>query len=53
MEHGLRVRVIGKLSLLPEDIRKMISEVMKLTEDNSKSFLNVAFSYTGTQHVEL
>jgi len=46
MEHGVCVRVIGNLSLLPKDICKLITEAMFMTKDNNKAFLNVAFAYT-------
>lgn len=47
MEHGVCIRIIGNLSLLPQDIRKLIAQAMILTKDNNKTFLNVAFAYTG------
>ncbi|KAL1131748.1 hypothetical protein AAG570_011361 [Ranatra chinensis] len=45
-EHGVKIRVIGNLSLLPPDIRKLVAEVELITKDNNKAVLNVAFSYT-------
>jgi ditrans,polycis-polyprenyl diphosphate synthase len=47
MEHGVCIRVIGNLSLLPQDIQKLIAQAMILTKDNNKAILNVAFAYTG------
>lgn len=46
MEHGICVRIIGNLSLIPEDICKLIAKAMIMTKDNKKAFLNVAFAYT-------
>jgi len=46
MDVGVCVRVIGNLSLIPEDVRKLIAEAMTLTKKNNKAFLNLAFSYT-------
>uniref|UniRef100_A0A1B6ELQ6 Alkyl transferase n=1 Tax=Cuerna arida TaxID=1464854 RepID=A0A1B6ELQ6_9HEMI len=46
MENGVRIRVIGNISLLPLDLAKLIAEVELLTKDNSKAILNVAFAYT-------
>lgn len=46
MEQGLCIRVIGNLSLLPEDLRKVIVKVMIITKNNKKLILNVAFAYT-------
>lgn len=55
-EYGVRIRVIGNLSLLPEDLQKLIAQAMLETESNNKLFLNVAFSYTSrdemTQSIE-
>lgn len=45
MEHGVCVRVIGNLSLLAEDVCKLIAQVMVMTKDNNKAFLNIAFAY--------
>ncbi|KAG8230492.1 hypothetical protein J437_LFUL013534 [Ladona fulva] len=46
MEHGVRIRIIGNLSLLPHDVQKLIAEAMLMTQENNKAFLNVAFAYT-------
>ncbi|XP_067634832.1 dehydrodolichyl diphosphate synthase complex subunit DHDDS [Eurosta solidaginis] len=55
-EHGVRIRVIGNIELLPEDLQTLISKVMIQTGNNDKLFLNIAFSYTSrdemTQSVE-
>jgi ditrans,polycis-polyprenyl diphosphate synthase len=47
MERGVCIRVIGNLSLLPQDIQKLVAQVIILTKDNKKAFLNVALAYTG------
>lgn len=46
MEHGVCIRVIGNLSFVPQDVRSLMAEAMRITKDNNKAFLNVAFSYT-------
>ncbi|KAK2579271.1 hypothetical protein KPH14_008230 [Odynerus spinipes] len=46
MEHGVCVRVIGNLELIPDNVRKLIAEAMLITKNNNKAFLNVAFAYT-------
>lgn len=51
MEEGVCIRVIGNLSLVPEDIRKMIAEAMLMTKDNKKATLNVAFAYTSRDEI--
>lgn len=45
-EQGICIRVIGNLSLLSEDMRKLFAEAMILTKNNNKATLNIAFSYT-------
>lgn len=47
MERGIKIRIIGNISLLPEDLIKLIAEAELATKDNSNAILNVAFSYTG------
>lgn len=44
--HGVRIRVIGNLSLLPEELQQVIAKAMLCTEKNDKLFLNIALSYT-------
>lgn len=51
MENGICIRVIGNLSLLPEDIRRLIAKAMILTKDNNKAILNVAFAYTSREEI--
>lgn len=48
-EHGVRINVIGNLTLLPEDLQALINEAMVSTKDHNKAFLNVAFAYTGNK----
>ncbi|XP_076382399.1 dehydrodolichyl diphosphate synthase subunit [Megalopta genalis] len=50
-KHGLCVRIIGNLSLLPENIQKLIAEAMMFTEDHNKAFLNIAFAYTSRDEI--
>lgn len=46
MEHGICIRVIGNVSLLPLDLRKLMAEAMLITKSNKRAVLNVAFAYT-------
>ncbi|XP_025412430.1 dehydrodolichyl diphosphate synthase complex subunit DHDDS isoform X2 [Sipha flava] len=50
-EHGVCINFVGNFKQLPEDLVKLIAESMFITKQNNKTFLNVAFSYTG--HDEL
>ncbi|XP_015599506.1 dehydrodolichyl diphosphate synthase complex subunit DHDDS [Cephus cinctus] len=51
MEHGVCIRVIGNLSLLPEDLIQTITKAMYITKDNNKAYLNVAFAYTSRDEI--
>lgn len=50
-ERGVKVRVIGNMKLLPQNLQKSIAEAMLLTEKNDKYILNVAFAYTSRDEV--
>lgn len=45
-ERGICIRIIGNTALLPEDIQRFLAEAVLITRNNTKAFLNVAFSYT-------
>ena len=45
-DDGICIRVFGNLSLLPEDICKLIAEVMIVTRENNRIFINFAVAYT-------
>jgi len=45
-EAGVRVKVLGNMTLLPADLRDLIAQAEQLTKANSKATLNIAFSYT-------
>ena len=51
--HGdkVRVKVIGRVNLLPESMRKTIAEVEKSTQNYDKHFLNFAFAYGGRAEI--
>lgn len=45
-EHGVRLRVIGNIAMLPLELQKLIAKATLATENNDKLFLNVAMAYT-------
>ncbi|XP_043280598.1 dehydrodolichyl diphosphate synthase complex subunit DHDDS [Venturia canescens] len=51
MERGVRIRIIGNLSMIPEDVREVMAEAMLITKDNDKAILNIAFAYTSSDEV--
>lgn len=48
-DSGIKIRIIGDLEKLSDDIRQKISKAEKLTENNSDLNLNIALSY-GSRH---
>jgi len=42
---GVRVKFIGNISKLPEDIQTLIDEIKERTKDNTKLVLTIALSY--------
>lgn len=50
-KRGICIRMIGNWTLLPVDLQKCMADVMLLTENNTKAFLNVAFSYTSRDEI--
>ncbi len=50
-EAGVRVRVIGNVHLLPDDLKSLIADAEAATKDNSTRTLNVAFSYTSRDEI--
>lgn len=47
----VRVKVIGRVNLLPEDLQQLIGEVEKSTEHYDEHFLNFAFAYGGRAEI--
>jgi len=50
-EKKIRVRAIGKLELLPEDIRELIRRVEAATQNYGSSTLNIAIAYGGRAEI--
>ena len=48
MRNGIRVRVVGNLThpLIPENVRRGIENVTRITENNNRATLNICFAYT-------
>lgn len=51
MEESVCIRIIGNLSLLPDDLKKLMAQAVLLTKDNNKAILNIAFSYTSRDEI--
>lgn len=50
-ENKVRVKVIGRVNLLPKTLQKLISEVEKSTQDYRDHFLNFALAYGGRAEI--
>ncbi|KAG5308285.1 DHDDS synthase, partial [Acromyrmex insinuator] len=50
-DDGVCIRVIGNLSLLSEDLNKLIAEVMIVTGENNRIFINFAVAYTSRDEI--
>ncbi|MCS7124947.1 MAG: polyprenyl diphosphate synthase [Candidatus Bathyarchaeota archaeon] len=50
-KNKVRVKVIGRKHLLPENLQKLIEEVENATQNYDKHFLNVAFAYGGRAEI--
>ena len=47
VRQGVRVRLLGRLDELPEDLRRSIGEALAVTEGGDRLTLAVAFNYAG------
>ena len=46
-KNEVRVKVVGRTELLPDDVKEAIAEAEKATENYNKRFLNLAIGYDG------
>ncbi len=49
--YGMRIRVIGQLQLLPEEVREAIRYAEEKTRKNDRFILNVAIAYGGREEI--
>ena len=50
-KYGIKIRFIGNLSLLPEDLREQCIKLVKETEKNNNFIVNFALAYGGRQEI--
>ncbi|KAG0668756.1 cis-prenyltransferase [Maudiozyma exigua] len=50
-KYGIRVRVIGDISLLDKDVLADIQEATERTKNNRRAVLNICFPYTGREEI--
>ncbi|XP_061771151.1 dehydrodolichyl diphosphate synthase complex subunit DHDDS isoform X3 [Nerophis ophidion] len=50
-KHGVCIRVLGDLNLLPPDLQQVIAKAVLSTRAHNKCFLNVCFAYTSRYEI--
>ena len=50
-KNKVRVKVIGRVNLLPENLQQLIMDVERATESYDEHFLNIAFAYGGRAEI--
>nr|XP_046255408.1 dehydrodolichyl diphosphate synthase complex subunit DHDDS [Scatophagus argus]XP_046255409.1 dehydrodolichyl diphosphate synthase complex subunit DHDDS [Scatophagus argus]XP_046255410.1 dehydrodolichyl diphosphate synthase complex subunit DHDDS [Scatophagus argus]XP_046255411.1 dehydrodolichyl diphosphate synthase complex subunit DHDDS [Scatophagus argus]XP_046255412.1 dehydrodolichyl diphosphate synthase complex subunit DHDDS [Scatophagus argus] len=50
-KHGVCIRVLGDLNLLPLDLQQLIAKAVVSTKAHNKCFLNVCFAYTSRYEI--
>jgi len=50
-KNKVRVKVIGRVSLLPKALQRLITNVEKATQDYDEHFLNIALAYGGRAEI--
>ncbi len=51
LENGIRLRTIGNIQSLPEDVRRTLVETIQKTSRNKGMVLNLALSYSGRDEI--
>jgi undecaprenyl diphosphate synthase len=51
MDNGVKIRAIGEVSLMPEDIQKSLKDVEEKTKNNTKITVQLALSYSGRNEI--
>ena len=50
-EEKVNFNVIGRIYLLPEEVRDKIKELIDFTKDNNKNFINLCIMYDGQEEI--
>lgn len=51
VEQGVRVKILGKLDMFPDIVRKAIEDLLSATKEGEKIVLNLCFGYGGRQEI--
>lgn len=52
MKEKIKIRVLGDLSLLPDDVRQSLNRTEELTQNNNQATLNVCICYNGVDELD-
>ncbi|KAF9183296.1 cis-prenyltransferase [Haplosporangium sp. Z 767] len=52
-QYGIGIRVLGNVSLLPDDVRKVVRRAVELTKKNTRAILNMCFPYTSREELTM
>lgn len=50
-KNGVRLSIIGRLWMLPENVQKLARELMEKTKNNTKKRINMAIAYGGREEI--
>jgi len=51
MKYGVCIRFVGDISLFDLKIKKSVADVVEMTKNNNKCFLNIAMAYTSRDEI--
>ena len=51
LEKGIRLEVIGDISLIPEDVRKVLTDSIEITKEGLAMTFVLAFGYSGQDEI--
>ncbi|KAG0345417.1 cis-prenyltransferase [Podila humilis] len=52
-KYGIGIRVLGDVSLLPEDVQEVVQRAVNLTSKNTRAILNMCFPYTSREEMNM
>ncbi|CAI5759819.1 unnamed protein product [Candida verbasci] len=50
-EYGVKIKIIGNLKMLPDDVLVVLKETEEITKNNTRAVLNVCFPYTSRDEI--
>lgn len=50
-KHGVCIRILGNISLLPPELQQLVAEIMLFSKDHDRAFLNVCMAYTSHEEI--